>query len=509
MIDKRQSGVLLHPTSLPGAYGMGELGSEARKWIDQMVFAGQSLWQVLPFGPTGYGDSPYQSLSTFAGNDLLISFDDLIAEGLLKPNQVGDFSNFPTDHVDYGGVIPARRMVLDSVCRTFKRRASAELFAEFENFCSKQASWLDDYAIFSALKTSFDLRPWTEWDEGLRKRDPKALAKATKKHATGIRNVKILQFLFDRQWHALRKYANDAGIGLVGDIPIFVAHDSSDVWSNPDLYYLDDDGQPTVIAGVPPDYFSVTGQRWGNPLYRWDLHKELDYAWWTERMQRLAELVDVVRIDHFRGFDQYWEIPATEETAINGQWVDGPGTDLFDAILPRMEGLSIIAEDLGLITDSVEALRDHYNFPGMRIMQFSFADDLKPEFKPDGFPENSVVYSGTHDNDTTVGWFSSSAEDGFVADTDALARERAAVLACTGTDGGEIHWDIIALGAKSAARISVTPLQDIMGLGSEARMNVPGNPGGNWQWRFTWGRLSSADLQRFKDVTEWSGRLKS
>ncbi len=504
----RESGILLHPTSLPGPYGIGEIGPQARQFVDRLERMGQRLWQILPHGPTSYGDSPYQSLSTFAGNHLLISFDDLVAEGLLNADRLKKFPEFPDHEVDYGPVIEARMEVLRSVCRTFERKASDEMKHAYHEFCRREAFWLEDYALFYALKDAHDLRPWTEWPRELGLRDPMALDEARRKYNTAIRNVKIQQFLFDRQWQALRAYAHQHRVKLIGDIPIFVAHDSADVWANPDLYYLDGNGQPIVIAGVPPDYFSATGQRWGNPLYRWDIHEHTGYDWWIRRIKKIFEMVDIVRIDHFRGFEAYWEIPAHEPTAMNGRWVDGPKGAIFDAMIKAIGQLPIIAEDLGVITEGVEALRDHYHFPGMRILQFAFGNDAKAaDYRPESYPPNCVVYTGTHDNDTTVGWFWSNAGENSTRTQEEIEAERQTILAYVQTDGSQIHWDMISLAAKSNASTAIYPLQDLLGLGSEARMNVPGVEGGNWRWRFRWDQLNDEIQQRLYDVCEWSGRI--
>ncbi len=505
----RESGILLHPTSLPGSYGVGEIGPEARTFVDSLARMGQRLWQILPHGPTSYGDSPYQSLSTFAGNHLLISFDDLVADGLLSEERLKKFPQFPAEFVDYGPVIEARMDVLHSVCRTFDRRASTAIKQEYDLFCEREQFWLDDYALFFALKDAHDLRPWTEWEPELGLRVPEVMEQARRKHATQIRHTKIMQYLFDRQWQALRKYAHSKRVRLIGDIPIFVAHDSADVWANPDLYYLDGTGQPIVIAGVPPDYFSATGQRWGNPLYRWDIHQHTNYDWWIRRIKKIFEMVDIVRIDHFRGFEAYWEIPAHEPTAMNGRWVEGPKDSIFDAMIKQIGNLPIIAEDLGIITEGVEALRDKYHFPGMRILQFAFGTDAKAaDYRPESYPSNCVVYTGTHDNDTTVGWFWSNAGENSTRTQEEIEEERRTILAYVGTDGSQIHWDMIALAAKSNAATAIYPLQDVLGLGTEARMNVPGVEGGNWRWRFQWEQLSPDIQQRLYDICHWSDRLR-
>lgn len=503
----RESGVLLHPTSLPGRYGMGEIGPEACRFVDTLAQMGQHLWQMLPIGPTSYGDSPYQSLSTFAGNHLLISFDQLVKDKLLSPSRLKKFPSFPEGEVDYGPVIQARMEVLHTVCRSFERLASAARKRAFLTFCREEAYWLDDYALFYAIKDSQDGRPWSEWPTALATREPKALAQAALKFKVAIRHVKIMQFLFQQQWSKLRQYAHKKGVRFVGDIPIFVAHDSSDVWANPELFFVDAKGQPLLIAGVPPDYFSATGQRWGNPLYRWDVHQQTQYAWWIARMRKIFEMVDIVRIDHFRGFEAYWEIPAHEPTAIHGRWVQGPGESIFDEMVKQIGDLPIIAEDLGIITPPVEALRDKYALPGMRILQFAFGnDDKADDYRPESFPANCVVYTGTHDNDTTVGWFRSQAGAGSTRTQADIDEERQAVLDYVGTDGSEIHWDLIALASKSMANTAIFPLQDLLGLGSEARMNVPGQESGNWRWRFLPSQLTPEIVQRMRDITAWAGR---
>ena len=503
----RASGVLLHPTSLPGPYGIGEIGPEAYRFADFLQATGQHLWQILPLGPTSYGDSPYQSPSTFAGNPLWISFDLLIRDKLLSKGQLKGFPAFPAGQVDFGPVITARLAILQKVCETFAQRAAPELQREFVGFCARNSEWLDDYALFSALKDAHGGVPWTQWEPELARREPAALQAARERHGTEIRNVKIIQFLFEHHWKLLRAYCAERRIKFIGDIPIFVAHDSADVWANPDLFFLRPDGHPGVVAGVPPDYFSATGQLWGNPLYNWEAHKAQNYDWWVARLHRILELVDIVRIDHFRGFEAYWEIPGGETTAINGKWVKGPDQDLFDALHARMGELPIIAEDLGVITPPVEALRDRNDFPGMRILQFAFGnDDRADEFRPESYPAHCCVYTGTHDNDTTVGWFRSEAGPGSTRTAEEIAAERKMILDYLRTDGHEIHWDLINLGARSNANIFVAPLQDLLGLGSEARMNTPGVAGGNWQWRFAWDQITEAIRDRFAYVTRATGR---
>ena len=503
----RASGVLLHPTSLPGPYGIGEIGPEADRFADFLQATGQHLWQILPLGPTSYGDSPYQSPSTFAGNPLWISFDLLIKDKLLTKAQLKKFPVFPAGKVDFGPVILARMAVLNKVCAKFPEKASPAMQEDFAAFCVRNAGWLEDYALFAALKDAHGGVPWTQWGPELASREPAALQAAREQYRDEIRNVQIIQYLFEHQWKRLRAYCAERRIKFVGDIPIFVAHDSADVWANPGLFFLRPDGQPSVVAGVPPDYFSATGQLWGNPLYNWEAHKAQNYAWWMARLRRILELVDIVRIDHFRGFEAFWEIPGGETTAIRGKWVKGPDQDLFDALRNQMGDLPIIAEDLGVITPPVEALRDRNDFPGMRILQFAFGnDDRAAEFRPESYPAHCCVYTGTHDNDTTVGWFRSEAGAGSTRTAEEIASERKMILDYLRTDGKEIQWDLIQLGARSNANTFVVPLQDLLGLGSEARMNTPGVAGGNWQWRFAWDQITDALRDRFAYVTRATGR---
>ncbi len=503
----RKAGILLHPTSLPGKYGIGEIGPQARRFVKTLEEMAQGVWQILPLCPTGYGDSPYQGLSTFAGNHLLISFQDLREAGLISAAVLADFPEFSSDAVDYGSVIPERLRLLRRVCRLFPRSASARMKRRFEVFCERNAHWLDDYALFMALKDAQGGRPWIRWPKPLRNREEAALREARRKYRTAIREVKLMQFLFDEQWRRLHRYAGRYGVKIVGDLPIFVAHDSADVWAHPELFYMDGRGRLTVQAGVPPDYFSETGQLWGNPLYRWEEHRRTGYEWWVGRMRRMLEMVDIVRIDHFRGFEKYWEVPGDAVTAEKGRWVEGPGGEMFDVLLEKVGPLPIIAEDLGVITPEVEELRDRYGFPGMRILQFAFSDEPEAEnYLPEKYPSNCVVYTGTHDNDTTWGWFHGSPGRSNTHSREEIERERRAVLRYLGTDGSQIHWDLIAVALRSRAELAIVPLQDVLGLGSEARMNRPGTAAGNWRWRFTWKMLTPAVRMRLKKLTEESGR---
>lgn len=510
MTFERASGILLHPTSLPGPYGIGGMGADAFRFVDFLAETGQHLWQILPLGPTSYGDSPYQSPSTFAGNPLWIGFDLLMRDGLLLPEELQDFPQFPAERVDFGPVIQARDEVLRKVAKHFAKRASAATKKAFTAFTRRNAYWLDDFALFSALKDAHDGRPWTMWEPQYAHREPDALARAQKKFSARIRAIKLEQFLFETQWQELRGYAAEHGVRYIGDIPIFVAHDSADVWVRRDLFFLNDDGVPSVVAGVPPDYFSATGQLWGNPLYRWDAHRAEGYAWWAARLQRMFELVDIVRIDHFRGFEAYWEVPGGETTAINGRWVKGPNAELFDVLKEKLGDLPIIAEDLGVITAEVDALRNHCGFPGMRILQFAFGnDDRAAEFRPESYPACCVAYTGTHDNDTTVGWFNETAGEGTTRTAEQIAQEHRIVLDYLRTDGSQINWDLIELGARSNAATFVFPLQDVMALGSEARMNTPGVASGNWQWRFAWDQITPEMKERLFHVTRSTGRIPS
>ena len=491
----RCSGILLHPTSLPGRYGSGDLGPEAYRFVDFLHATGQGIWQVLPLGPTGYGDSPYQCFSAFAGNPLLISPEFLVNQGHLSAADVKGTPEFPTGQVDYGPVIEFKTGLLQKAFANFQRRDNALERSEFAAFCASKRAWLDDYALFMALKEKHGGAVWTSWERDIATRQPEALAHWSQALTGEIQRFKYLQFQFFKQWAALRWYAGEHGVRIVGDIPIFVAHDSADVWANPHLFSLDEAGNPTVVAGVPPDYFSATGQLWGNPLYRWDRMAEAGYAWWIERFRATLELVDVVRLDHFRGFEAYWEVPATGKTAVVGQWVKGPGAALFEAVEEALGRLPIIAEDLGVITPPVRELRDRFDFPGMRIFQFGFASDASDPFLPHNYIPNCVVYTGSHDNDTTIGWFNS-----------APSKEREAALAYFGTDGHDISWDFIRWLLASVADTAVVPLQEVLGLGTEARMNYPSRLGGNWGWRFRFEDLTSALCERLRVLTETYGR---
>lgn len=497
-IFPRSSGVLLHPTSLPGKYGIGDLGEWSYHFVDWLAAAGQSVWQVLPLGPTSYGDSPYQSLSSFAGNPLLISFDTLVKDGWLEPTDLANVPDFSTDLVDFGNVITYHNTILSLAYERFEKKVTPEQKSAFNHWCTENNFWLDDFALFAALKNFHGGRPWVEWPEGEALRHPAALANALQSQASRVNEQKFRQWIFHQQWFALKNYANNKGIRLVGDIPIFVAHDSADVWANRDGFFLDAIGNPVVIAGVPPDYFSPTGQRWGNPLYRWSQMAEDGYSWWIQRIKTVLALVDIVRIDHFRGFEAYWEVPATEPTAIKGQWVPGPGFSFFNVIRERLGNLPIIAEDLGVITPGVVALRDGMGLPGMKILQFAFGGAAgENAFLPHNYTQNCVVYTGTHDNNTTVGWWHSGEADAEIHDF---------LPQYLGRHVDEINWDLIQLGMMSVAHTFVTPMQDILGLGAEGRMNTPGRESGNWGWRFTPEALQTRGHERLAYLTRLYGR---
>ncbi|MBL8132136.1 MAG: 4-alpha-glucanotransferase [Anaerolineae bacterium] len=498
----RASGILLHPTSLPGRYGIGDLGTWAYKFVDWLHSAHQSIWQVLPLGPTSYGDSPYQALSAMAGNPNLISLDMLIDVEWLTPGDVADKPPFPEDHVDFGWIIPWREVVLRKAYDGFARRASKAHIDAFRAWGSKNAHWLEDYALFMALKNAHGGKPWTEWEEPLALRDRDALIDAEKRQGKELDLYRFQQWVFAEQWAALRTYAHSKGIRFVGDIPIFVAHDSSDVWANPHLFALDPKGKPITQAGVPPDYFSEDGQLWGNPHYRWDVMAKDGYHWWIRRFQAQLEQVDLLRIDHFRGFEGYWAVPGSAKTARVGAWVKGPGLPFFRAIESALGALPIIAEDLGVITPEVDAIRLALNLPGMKVLQFAFGESTgDAKFLPHKHVENCIVYTGTHDNNTTFGWY-------ITDESGDEARDHLMRYVDRDYRTIEPHWDMIRLAWASVAHTAVTPLQDILGLGRDARMNTPGKPYGNWQWRFTPDMLEGPARGRLAALTRLYDRAE-
>ena len=495
---ERASGILLHPTSLPGPYGIGDIGPRAHAWIDFLAASGCGLWQVLPLGPTGYGDSPYQCFSAFAGNPYLISPELLLKEGLLQPQDVDDLPLLPDENVEYGTVIPLKLDLLRRAYARFRAESFPEIETDFEAFRASKSDWLDDFALFMTIKESQDGHAWVAWPAPLRDRKPDALASFREDHQDEIERQAFWQFLFFRQWEALRDHAHANDIQIIGDIPIFVAHDSVDVWANRELFYLDEVGEPTVVAGVPPDYFSPTGQRWGNPLYPWDVHAEQDYAWWLARFRAVFSLVDIVRLDHFRGFAGYWEIPADEETAVEGSWAPGPGADFLEAVQESLGSLPIIAEDLGEITPDVIELRDQFNLPGMKVLVFAFDSDAENEFLPHNYVPNCVVYTGTHDNDTVRGWYERSGES-----------ERDFARRYLARSGENISWDLIRAAWSSVAVFALAPMQDFLGLGNEARMNYPSKASGNWTWRMAPDALTASLRDGIKEINTLYGRIES
>jgi 4-alpha-glucanotransferase len=492
----RSAGVILHPTSLPGPDGIGDLGSEAYRWINFLADSGCSHWQVLPLGPTGYGDSPYQCFSAFAGNPFLVSPTLLLDEHLLTREDLADRPSFPAEKVLFGEVIQWKLTLLDRSYARFKNAAPVDTREEFTAFMTKEAPWLDDFALFMTIKEANGGVSWEHWPEPLRQRDPAALAEFHSAHLDSIQRHKFRQFLFFRQWETLHQYAHQKNITIVGDVPIFVAYDSADAWAHSELFYIDTQGQPTVVAGVPPDYFSITGQRWGNPLYRWSIHRESGYAWWIQRMQSALKLFDIIRLDHFRGFAGYWEIPADKPTAEIGCWVRGPGAHFFTALRQALGDLPIIAEDLGEITQDVKDLRDQFELPGMKILQFAFSNDTDDPFLPHNYPVHCVAYTGTHDNDTSVGWYANTPE----VERDFYRRYFA-------RSGEDIAWDLIRGVWSSVACMALTPLQDLLNLGTEYRMNYPGRAEGNWFWRLAPGALTPDLQQRLYEMNLLYSRL--
>jgi 4-alpha-glucanotransferase len=493
----RASGVLLHPTSLPTPYGIGELGREAFCFIDFLAETRQGLWQVMPLGPTGYGDSPYACFSAFAGNPLLISLELLEGQGLLSKNDFKTVPHFLQDCVAFGTIIPWKMEILYKAYRRFRRDAQHSRKADFDRFCMEQAFWLEDFALFMALKQVHQ-SAWRDWPPELARRDSSALFRAASDHADIVSSHKFYQYLFQNQWNDVRRYANGKGVRIIGDIPIFVAYDSADVWAGQDIFHLDENGKPTVVAGVPPDYFSKTGQLWGNPLYRWDVMKNRGFKWWIDRFRKNLVLFDITRLDHFRGFEAYWEVPADHKTAMNGKWIKAPGAELFNTLKGAIGAVPIIAEDLGVITPEVEALRDAFGFPGMKILQFAFGSGSDNPYLPHNYVTNCVVYTGTHDNDTSIGWYRNTS----------TPEEQDHIRRYMGTDGSDIHWDMIRLAFSSVAHSAIVPMQDILGLDGSGRMNFPGKPSGNWGWRFEFDQFTESIQNRLRELTHLYGRHK-
>ena len=488
----------MHPTSFPSSFGVGDVGGAAYQFINFLHSSKQSIWQVLPLGPTGHGNSPYMSYSSMAGNPVLISLEKLMEQGILSAAELENQSlGGEADQIDYEQAIPRKLRALAQAAQNFKVCATDEQQAQFRTFCHDHQYWLDNYALFMALKEAHEGQPWTQWGEAIAQRQPDAIASWQSKLADQIFQHKYWQFEFFRQWKDLKHYANVRGISILGDMPIYVAHDSADVWESPEIFQLDEEtGEPALMAGVPPDYFSETGQLWGNPIYNWERLAADGFQWWIRRVKGLLDYVDIIRIDHFRGFQAYWEVKQGETTAINGRWVEAPGEALFEAIATELGHLPIIAEDLGVITPEVESLRDQFEFPGMKILQFAFGSDPGNPYLPFNYARNSLVYTGTHDNDTTVGWFNQLQD-----------WERNAVVNYLGGVNHEgIHWMLIRLALGSVANQAIFPLQDLLGLGTEARMNTPGVPSGNWAWRYDESALTQELSNHFGYLTTLYGR---
>ena len=496
MAQNRASGIILHPTSLPGPDGIGDLGPEAFRWVDFLSQTGCQFWQVLPLGPTGYADSPYQCFSAFAGNPYLISATILLDQGLLTTSDLSERPNFPLEKVDYGVMINWKLSFLWKSYENFKSGDFSEFKEDFINFKQSEKDWLKQFSVFMAIKQQHGGGPWNEWPEAYRKRETKVLAAFESKHEKEIEFHSFLQFLFYRQWQSLRNYAAERGIRIIGDIPIFVAYDSADVWVNKELFFLDEEGLPEVVAGVPPDYFSETGQLWGNPLYNWKAHKIDGYNWWLKRLQAVLGRVDIARLDHFRGFEAYWEIPFGNDTAVEGQWVKGPGHDFFKTVKNKMGELPIIAEDLGVITKEVNQLRDNFDLPGMKILQFAFAADSEDDFLPHNYPVNCVAYTGTHDNNTSWGWYEAAPE-----------REKDFCRRYLARSGQDIAWSMIRTLWRSSAAWVLAPMQDFLSLGEWARMNYPGTASGNWDWRMHPDAINDNLISRLYETNFLYGRL--
>jgi 4-alpha-glucanotransferase len=495
MAFPRSSGILLHPTSLPSPHGIGDLGQGAYDFIDFLHRTHQTYWQVLPLGPTGYGNSPYLCYSAIAGNPLLISPDRLVTEGWLHSTDLKPTAE--SNSIDFETIKLTKTEQLETACRNFRRQNSAAEQQKFQEFTASQAHWLNDYALFMALHEHYQDTPWYEWPTDVAQRQPEALDRERQQLADRIIYYQFVQFVFQEQWLSLKEYAADLAIQIIGDIPIYVAHDSADVWANPEIFQLDPEtGLAAQMAGVPPDYFSETGQLWGNPVYNWEKLQETNFAWWIDRFRALLKLVDIIRIDHFRGFEAFWSVPQGEKTAMNGEWITAPGLEFFGELEKQLGHLPILAEDLGVITPEVEELRDRFDFPGMKVLQFAFGSDNANPFLPFNFDRNFVVYTGTHDNDTTIGWFEKA--EGY---------ERDRVMRYLGGISSiGIHWDLIRLAASSIANQVILPMQDVLGGDGSARMNFPGTIAGNWQWRYQTDQLTPEIEQQLLRITEAYGR---
>ena len=505
----RRSGILLHISSLPDRYGIGNLGEPAHKFAEFLQASGQSLWQVLPVGPPGYGNSPYSSLSAFAGNPLFINLERLVEEGYLKTEDLITTQTFPTNKIDYQAVADFKIPLLKKAATQFVNTASPAEKAQFELFCQENREWLVPYAIFMSLKETYGQKAWYTWNREVRLLNQSDLTAWVNRYKTSVHQHFFLQYIFFKQWEQMKDFCNNRGIMLMGDLPIFVALDSAEVWAHQEIFDLDENGRPNTVAGVPPDYFSQTGQLWGNPLYRWNIIRDQGYSWWIKRMRMAFRLFDIVRLDHFRGFESFWAIPANARTAKEGQWNPGPGAELFTTLKKELGPLPVIAEDLGIITPEVEVLRDMFNFPGMRVLQFAWDKDPgKNIHLPHFHIKNCVVYTGTHDNTTTCGWFRGEDIEYTTQNKSERQEQTKRALKYLGTDGREINWDFIRLAFSSVADTAIIPLQDVLGLGNESRMNTPGTTFGNWEWRLEPGELTDEITEHLRELTWLTGRLK-
>jgi 4-alpha-glucanotransferase len=500
-IFPRCSGLLLHITSLPSGHGIGDLGKSAHEFVEFLSLSRQKIWQVLPLGPTGYGDSPYQLFSAFAGNPLLIDLNALREQGLLSSQDLNAAIGLPDDHVEFGSVIKVKLGLLEKSAKAFFADTACTGRSSFEQFCRDNSAWLDDYSLFMACKSFFKDAVWSEWPRELRQREETTLHEWREKLGAQIDIHRFAQYQFFRQWDELKNHCRRCGVRVMGDIPIYVAHDSADVWAHQKLFRLGDDSRPAALAGVPPDYFSATGQLWGNPLYRWDVSAASGHRWWIDRFRASLWLFDIIRLDHFRGFEAYWEVPAGATTAESGKWVKGPGMEFFAAALRELTELPVVAENLGVITPEVEALRKQFGFPGMSLLQFAFGNDPQgPSFRPHNYSRDLVAYTGGHDNDTTVGWWTSAGVGESIRTAEDIRRERAFTRAYLGFQDEPIHWVFIRAVMASVAAIAIVPVQDVLGLGTEARMNLPGTVRGNWKWRFKRGALTDEHSAQLREL---------
>jgi 4-alpha-glucanotransferase len=494
---ERSAGILLHPTSLPGKYGIGTIGENAYHFVDFLVECGQKLWQVFPLGPTGYGDSPYQSFSTFAGNPLLIDLELLQKEGLLSQNDLDRIPTYDQKNIDFGSLIEIKYELLSLAFQHYKT-TDKSFMKECDIFCEENKDWLDDYALFMGVKEYHGGKLWTKWEKDIAFREEGAVKKWKEKLEYRVNFQKFLQYTFYKQWKNLKEYTNGKGIKIIGDIPIFIAYDSSDLWANKKYFSVNKKGKLETVAGVPPDYFSATGQLWGNPLYKWNEMEKDNFSWWQRRIKKTLEVVDIIRIDHFRGLDAYWEVPGDATTAQKGKWIKAPGKKIFEVIKNELGDLPIIAEDLGVITESVEELRDHFGFPGMKILQFAFGEEGDNNFLPHNYINNCVVFTGSHDNDTTKGFFANEKKN-----KTGIYEWAQRYL---NYHGRHITFELIRTAYASVANMVIIPMQDILELGTEARMNFPGKLGGNWTWRFEWDQVNKSIPLTYKGMTEMYDR---